>query len=489
MGRELRCVLALVIAVFVVTGVAGGAAACTAVYAGSDVTADGSVLIARNEDYGSANWPKHMVVRPREEHKAGAMQEFVTGLAVPWPSVGYRYTAVPDWDPSWGPFEEAGVNEKGVAVSATLSAESNEAVQAADPFIENAGIEEAVIPSLILPRADTAREGVELLGTFVEKYGAMAGNGLAIADKQEIWQMEIGSGHQWVAVRVPDDRCVVAANAFRLKHVDLTDSDNVMASGKVFSLAKEEGFLAEGSTRDDFDFAGTYGVMGDPYNTYRIWLGQKLLTPSVQQNPESERFPLYMTPDEPIKPRDVMDVLRADYSGTVLEGKAERPIGYHGTLESHIIQLRPDLPELISPLIWQCFGTAPYSVYLPFYGSITETPELFRRGNDQYSPNSAWWIFRSVAALAKTDEQRLGSQLQELWRSYEEGLLSRQPYVDEMIASMLADGKGRQAQQLVDDYSSNTAIAAVEQARAYGRQLVTLLTKAGEKDYDPKLCR
>jgi dipeptidase len=280
---------------------------------------------------------------------------------------------------------------------------------------------------------------------------------------------------------------VVAANAFRLTGIDLDDEENVIASENVYTLAQENEFLAEGSTREDFDFAGTYGVMGDTYNTYRLWLGQKILNPSKRQDPQSERFPLYMNPEEKITSRQIMTVLRADYEGTILQGKAERPIGYHGTLESHIILLRPDLPELISPLIWQCFGTAPYSVYLPFYGGITSTPGIFRKGTDRYSSESAWWAFQSAAALAKTDEKRLGSQLQKLWQEYEESLVSYQGYVDRTVTKMINDGKNALARQFVDEYCSNTALGAVEQARDFREQLITLLTKAGEKEYAPQL--
>ena len=44
---------------------------------------------------------------------------------------------------------------------------------------------EAIIPTLILPQAKTAKEGVELLGRYVEQYGAGEGNSLYLADVNE----------------------------------------------------------------------------------------------------------------------------------------------------------------------------------------------------------------------------------------------------------------------------------------------------------------
>ena len=45
--------------------------------------------------------------------------------------------------------------------------------------------------------------------------------------------MEILSGHQYVAVKVPEDKYAVFANTYYLGHVDLNDKENVIASKDV----------------------------------------------------------------------------------------------------------------------------------------------------------------------------------------------------------------------------------------------------------------
>ena len=45
--------------------------------------------------------------------------------------------------------------------------------------------------------------------------------------------MEILSGHQYVAVKVPEDKYAVFANTYYLGHVDLNDTENVIASKDV----------------------------------------------------------------------------------------------------------------------------------------------------------------------------------------------------------------------------------------------------------------
>ena len=141
--------------------------ACTGLIVGKGASVDGSIMIARNEDFGINNWNKYLAYRPAQENEAGDWT-LGNGLTVPMPAKFYGYSAIPDWDANTvdgdGKFyEERGINEYNVAISATTSAEVNDKAQTADPLVEK-GIIEAIIPTLILPQVKTAKEGVELLG-------------------------------------------------------------------------------------------------------------------------------------------------------------------------------------------------------------------------------------------------------------------------------------------------------------------------------------
>ena len=65
-------------------------------------------------------------------------------------------------------YSEAGINEKGVSCSATLSTSYNEEAAAADPIDEEVGLGEYSYGSIILGESATAREGVELLGSLID---------------------------------------------------------------------------------------------------------------------------------------------------------------------------------------------------------------------------------------------------------------------------------------------------------------------------------
>lgn len=64
----------------------------------------------------------------------------------------------------------------------------------------------------VLPYIHSARDGVQYLGKLIAKYGSPAGNSVLFSDKDEIWYMEIVTGHHWVAERIPDDCYAATGN-------------------------------------------------------------------------------------------------------------------------------------------------------------------------------------------------------------------------------------------------------------------------------------
>ena len=67
-----------------------------------------------------------------------------------------------------GIFDEAGFNEYGVSISATVSASANDKIQKVDPYVKD-GLAESGLTSIVLPSVKTAREGVELIAKIVEE--------------------------------------------------------------------------------------------------------------------------------------------------------------------------------------------------------------------------------------------------------------------------------------------------------------------------------
>ncbi|MFC2580292.1 MAG: C69 family dipeptidase, partial [Bacteroidota bacterium] len=113
-------------------------------------------------------------------------------------------------------------------------------------------------------RGSTARQARALAGDLLKRYGWNDfGEALTIADKNEVWHLEIVGpgkgkvGAVWVAQRVPDDHIAVNANASTIREIDLRNKDFFAASDNIFSVAQEMGFWNKKSG-EPFRFAYAY---------------------------------------------------------------------------------------------------------------------------------------------------------------------------------------------------------------------------------------
>ncbi len=377
------------------------AEACTTILVGKDVSYDGSTIIARNEDMGTA-WAKHFVVRPEKSLERDYVSKG-NGFKMTLPENNMRYTAMPEWDVSEGMYEAAGVNSKNVSMSATESATTKESVLKLDPHVEDGMAEDSIV-TCVLPYITSAKNGVEYLAKIVEEKGSAETNGIIFSDKNEIWYMELLTGHEWVAVRVPDDQYAVIANTLSIQQIDWNDKENVMYSKNLKS------FIEKNKLADKAEKASMREVFGDleedgHYNTPRVLAGQNIISPSLKHELTEESFNLFEKPDEKVTLPKVEFVLRNHYNGTkydTYEGSEPekfRPINVPRTMESHIIQARNDVPEEISMVQWVAMGVPDTSSYVPFYTNITETPKEYQMGTDKPDAESAYWTYRMTNVL------------------------------------------------------------------------------------------
>lgn len=239
-----KLMTALLALVLVMTG-AVHAFACTGFVVGKQVCADGSLILGRTEDIGSA-YNKVFNVNPATTGEGTVtLTDPYNGFTIELPAAGAQWTMVndvPEHDD--GLYPEAVTNAHGVSLTATVSTAYNEAAKKADPLLEN-GLREAYLPNVVIPFVKTAREGVLMLGSIIEEYGSAECNTVIFGDKDEAWIMEIVSGHQWAAAKVPEDKYAVIPNCMMLGWVDPADSENFLGSKDLFELPKAQGFLKE----------------------------------------------------------------------------------------------------------------------------------------------------------------------------------------------------------------------------------------------------
>lgn len=466
---------------------------CTSIAVGRDASSDGSLLVARNEDCERANWNKAMIRRAQPEwlafpnSVANGIWTLGNGMRVPVPATSYAYTGMPDASAAGEAiaaignrflFEERGVNSCDFAISATNSMTTNPAAQAADPFVglagsgEGAGLAEIILPTLLLPQARSASHALDLLAGYMQTVGASESNGLFLADPSGTWYVEIGSGHHWIAVRVPAGACIAVANAMRVHGVDLDDTANVRHSEGLLAFVRDHWLLANADPHC-FDFAAAFGELGQHYDVDRIWLAQLLLTPSLAQPVRQLQYPLFLAPDRPVGPGDLMQVLRAGYDGTALEGIGQRPIGWSKTAESHVIVLDDAMPDGLRTLIWQCVGTPLCAPYLPFVGGLEHIPEAYARGDDHYGTDSAYWTYRGLYTLAQA-AGRTG-HVASMWLAYQTQLIAQQRALRSLLAGGDAAGPDEHA-AIARAYCAGTIAEGLALARAIRNGLMTDLT-------------
>ena len=390
--------------------------ACTGFIIGKDLTTDGSTLYGRTEDL-EPNHNKNFVVRERKYNKAG--DKFVdetNGFSFDLPAVSYKYTVVPDVTPEQGVFDEAGFNEEGVSISATVSASANDDIQKVDPYVKD-GIAESALTSVVLPHVKTAKEGVELLAKIVREKGAAEGNIVTIADKTGVWYMEILSGHQYAAIKFPDDKYAVFPNTFFLGSVDKNDSENTILSADLEKTARDAGTYKE--INGSFHIAQSYNPPLAEADRSRVWSGIKALDPNADVQYDDEYFELMHSTSDKLSLRDAMNLQRNRLEGTdfkpqdqmELDGKGipdktkadpvyKYPISNPNVMEAHIFQLKENLPASTGGgILWLAMGSPRNAPYLPYYGNISNTSQPYQEMSTAYNENSWYWTVSRINDL------------------------------------------------------------------------------------------
>ena len=492
--------------------------ACCGFIIGRQLTKDGTTLFGRTEDYpyypnGGKHNKNYVVVDAKNYKEVDQLEDESNGFTYPHAASEMKYTATYDsarGDGSNGAFGEHGFNEAGVSMTSTVTAIPNKKVLKTDPLTEK-GIPEAAMLDVVLPRVKSAREGVEFLAKVIEEKGSSEGNVVVFADQKETWYMEILSGHQYVAVKVPEDKYAVFANTYYLGHVDLNDTENVIASKDVEKVAKESGNYK--TDKDgNFHIAKSYGpekyAEGDRSRTYA---GITLLDPDSKVTYEDDEYELFRSPTDPNKkytledafalqrnrfehlngrfvPDDQIGVKKQGDDGsndTVRKDQYKYALGNENVIDAHVYQINPNLPKSFGGTVWLGMGPSRNTPYVPFYGNVKDTYEAFKPQTATYDPNSWYWTVWHIDQMAINNQDLFGKSIQNHWKALEEQLIIEQKVSDSKYAALKADEAAAKA---VEDKVTEDALARSErlfkQFKQYESELSATLKEAGRTD-DP----
>lgn len=489
---------------------------CTTVMVGKLASYDGSVMTSHTDDsHRTRSW---LSIVPAKTHKLGDMKTITrrenddtkkmpTYKLVPIGEIpqvektyGYINTAYPC------------INDQQLAIGETTFG-GTEKVKSDTGLIDCQRLVE-----LMLERASTAREAIELARVLLKKYGWNDwGEILTIADPKEAWAFEvIGSGPGkvgavWVAQRVPDDHIYIAANGSRIRKIQQDNPEYFKYSENVFEVAQEYGLWDP--SQGELEFCYAYDDRHSFSTRRREWRAFDLCAPSLGLHPNSENYPFSVKPDTLVTLEKMVEIFQDYYEGTDYNfvknitqpneaGKdtispfanpfmpydmnklfkinggwgwyGERTIARWYTMYATIIQCRDWLPNEIGGLVWFALDNVATSIYVPMYSCVTEVPKYYYTPGrvNGYTYNSGWWAFNRLSTLTAQRWGDMRYDVREVWDPWQAELFANQEDV-ELKALELYNNNPKDAIEFLTKYFNEWGTKVVEKAWQLGDDLWT----------------
>ncbi|OQS05937.1 peptidase [Thraustotheca clavata] len=342
------------------------------------------------------------------------------------------------------------------------------------------------LSNIAMERATTAREAIVLMGTLAEKYGyygattdntnafLASGEAFSVVDPNEAWIMHLhpddsGASAVWAAQRVPDQHIAVVANQFIIRQLNLSDTDNFIASSNVEAVATRSGFY-NAKTHGSFDWTHAYAYRRDGkqapnyyYSTRRMWRVLSLASPSLELCSTTDElasdYPFSTQVDAQISPKTLMTYLRDHYENTpfdltkgpmagpygnpdryevngngnmtkshAMQGQQERAISVAFASYTFIAVL--DSNDSMQSFLWFSQYAPHTASYVPIYTFVNEIPAEFSIGSlHTFDPNAAYWAFATVGNWASRFYMYAMPSVQAVQRSLEQNILLTQALI------------------------------------------------------------
>lgn len=488
------------------------AMACTGLIAGRNATVDGSVMITYSADshglYGS------LTSTPAGDWEVGDVREIID-----WDS-GKPLGSIPQIAHTYAVI--GNMNEHALAITESTWGGRPE-------LVDTTGIiDYGTLIQLGLERARTAREAIKVMTDLVAEYGYYSsGESFSIADKNEAWVLELigkGPGRKgavWVAVRIPDDCISGHANQARIHTFPLNDKENCIYSPDVISFAREMGYYK--GTDKNFSFSSAYAPLDygalrgcdarvwSFFNRFNSKMGKYL---KYLENEGGPVMPLYVRPDRKLTLDDMKDAMRDHFDGTPydmhtdvgggpfgspyryrpmyfeVDGKQylnERAIATQQTAFTLVAQIRPNLPEAISGILWFGVDDANTAVYVPMYCSINSVPNCFSPDNgDMYnfSWTSAFWVHNWVANMAYNRYNPMIGDIRKVQNDLEDQFETEVATIDELANALYAVSE-EAAREMLTTYSCEAAEYSTSAWKELGEFLMVKFLDGNVKSQNP----
>lgn len=342
---------------------------------------------------------------------------------------------------------------------------------------------------IAMERAKTAREAVQVMGDLVEEYGWNAdAENMNICDGNEVWIAEFYGLDLWCAVKIPDNAFFVCANRCRINEIDFDDPENYMWSPNLKQFAIDNGLWSEESG-EPFEPANIYCPYSDPYSSRREWRAFDLVAPSLKLDPNADRYPLYVIPDEKLSVQDLFLMNGDYYQGTEYDAsknpeagpygnpldeyKNERTINMYRATYHIIANVKSWLPNEVKCMLWHGYGASDSTYIVPLWASMTRLPDIYTTGSryGKYDRDSAWWTSLFVQ---QTATQNYESAIKEIHAARDDRMAAQYETVEQIqaAAAALIDAGNRDAAvELLTEYAYNNAVEWHDYWQEFGDEL------------------
>jgi dipeptidase len=162
----------------------------------------------------------------------------------------------------------------------------------------------------------------------------------------------------------------------------------------------------------------------------------------------------------------------------------ERPISTQQTGFSIVAQCRSYLPDAVGGILWYGLDDTYTTCYMPFYCSIDSLPPAYTRGSlQEFSWDSAWWIFNLVANYACLKYSYMAPEIVAVQQELEGRFLDLQPSVEKTALDLAGEDPALMKRYLTD-YSISQAELVMKRWQDLAGHLITKYNDGYVKDAD-----
>jgi dipeptidase len=456
------------------------------IYIGRDHTADGIAYLAGYGDEPSSHW---LELIPRKRHDPGAsitvgvtpkatlpgMQSQIPQVAETFRHlrVSYsHYLGVP------APITNGGLNEHGVAVRDIWSPSRPELTAMTPP--DQTGPNYSDLARLVLERARTAREGVEIIAALIAEHGysCYGGNSHLIADPDEAWVViEFSGGRRlWVAERLGPD----SIRAARPGHIG------------VIPARPDADFLFPDHFIPTAADLGWYDPAQGPFDVNRVYGDGKGRWEGVAWV-EAEMQARATAPGK-ITLADVFWAISTEKLTGDTAGYGQVVPLMHPSHDALRVMWHAPVGPVTAPLMPVFIGMTDVPLEYGAHRHLTEgeSARFLDRRHAERDPDvvstvpqgaevtrSAFQVFKRLMHLAFQAQDPLLTEVWDHWRRTEVRLASDLSDVVRSAELLQEAGEARLAARLLTDFSTTRLLGALAEAEALGAAAETRLRGAG----------